>query len=88
MTSCSPTTYATRKRVFKTEVKKVGLDTLKTIRNGIAFHCTEYLSDPDALTQTYRQVDAMTVEALRRIHLAAIDCGYAMRNVIVESIGR
>lgn len=77
-----------KKKAFKTETKKVGLDALKSIRNGIAFHCTEYLSDPEALTETYRKVDSITVEALGRIHTAAIDCGYAMRDAVVGSIGK
>ncbi len=77
-----------KKKAFKTEINKVGLDTLKSIRNGVAFHCTEYLSNPDALTKTYRKVDSMNLDALSRIHKAAIDCGFAMRDVVVQSIGK
>jgi hypothetical protein len=75
-----------KKKAFKTEMKKVGLDKLKSIRNGIAFHCTDYLSEPDALIETYRTVDSMSIDALRRIHTAAIDCGFAMRDSVMNTI--
>ncbi len=77
-----------KKKKFKTETKKIGLDTLKTIRNGIAFHCTNYLSDPEALTKTYRKVDAISLKALSSVHLAAVDCGFAMRDAVLESISK
>ena len=72
-----------KKKGFKTEINKVGLKNLKQIRNGIAFHYTDFLSDPDALTDTYRKLDNINIEALNRIHKAGIDCGYAMRNSVI-----
>ena len=75
-----------KKKTFKTECKKVGIDTLKAIRNGVAFHCTDYLTDPVALVDTYRKVDGMNLASLNRVYTAAIECGYAMRSVVMNSL--
>ena len=43
-----------KKKVFKKFLKVVGVPLLKEIRNALAFHFTDYISQPDALIATYR----------------------------------
>ena len=75
-----------KKKEFKTACKKVGLDVLKQIRNGVAFHFTDYLKDPEAVVATYQQVDQITMDSINEILRAANFCGYAMRDKVTESI--
>jgi hypothetical protein len=76
-----------KKKEFKTACKKVGLDVLKQIRNGVAFHFTDYLTDPDAIVSTYEKVDRITLDSINEILRAANLCGYAMRDKVVGSMG-
>lgn len=75
------------KKEFKTACKKVGLDVLKQVRNGVAFHYTDYLTDPEAIVSTYERVDQITLDSINEILYAANACGYAMRDKVVESMG-
>lgn len=76
-----------KKREFKIACKKVGLDTLKQVRNGVAFHCTDYLTNPDAIVTTYKKVDQITLDSINEILCAANLCGFAMRDKVVDSMG-
>ncbi len=67
-----------KKKEFKTACKKVGLDELKEIRNGVAFHFKKYLADPDAIVDTYTKVDKISLDSINEILRAAIRCGRAM----------
>jgi hypothetical protein len=75
-----------KKKEFKTACKKVGLDVLKQVRNGVAFHYTDYLSDPDAIVTTYEKVDQITLDSINDILRAANLCGFAMRDKVVDSM--
>ena len=75
-----------KKKEYKTACKKVGLDVLRQIRNGVAFHFTDYLKDPEAVVATYQTVDQITLVSINEILCAANFCGYAMRDKVVESI--
>ena len=75
-----------KKKGFKTACKKVGLDVLKEIRNGVAFHFTDYLSDPDAIVTTYQKLDGISLDSINEILRAANDCGYAMRDKLLGSM--
>ncbi len=76
-----------KRKEFKTACKKVGLDVLKGIRNGVAFHFTDYLSDPDAIVATYQTVDGISLDSINEILGAATQCGCAMRDKVVGSMG-
>jgi hypothetical protein len=75
-----------KKKEFKTACKKVGLDVLKSIRNGVAFHFTDYLSDPDAIVDTYTKIDQISLDSINEILRAANFCGLAMRQRVLETI--
>jgi hypothetical protein len=75
-----------KKREFKTACKKVGLDVLKNIRNGVAFHFGKTLEDPEAIIETYLAVDQISMDAINEIMRAANICGYAMRDKIIRSL--
>jgi len=75
-----------QKKDFKTACKKVGLDVLKGIRNGVAFHFTDYLADPDAIVETYMKVDQISLDSINEILRAANLCGFAMRQRVLENI--
>ncbi len=72
-----------KKRAFKLAIKCVGLDVLKEIRNGVAFHCSDYLGNPGALVQTYKKLDSITLDQLNELLKTGIQCGYAMRDQVV-----
>jgi hypothetical protein len=75
-----------KKKEFKTVCKKVGLDVLKQIRNGVAFHYKDYLTEPDAMVSTYETVDQIWLDSINEILRAANLCGYAMRDKVVGSM--
>lgn len=75
-----------KKRTFEVEYDKIGLQELKEIRNGVAFHFTDYLTDPDAIVETYAKVDKIPIESLNAMLRAALDCGYAMRKKVHDSM--
>lgn len=75
-----------KKREFKTACKKVRLDVLKNIRNGVAFHFAKSLEDPEAIIETYLAIDQISMDAINEILTAANNCGYAMRDKIVGSL--
>lgn len=76
-----------KKKEFKTACKRVGLDVLKDIRNGVAFHSTKYLADPDAIVATYTKVDQISLDSINEILETANICGFRMRQKVLESIG-
>ncbi len=75
-----------KKKEFKAACKNVGLEALKTIRNRVAFHFTDYLSDPDAIVDTYTRIDQISLDSINGILRAASFCGFAMRQRVLETI--
>jgi hypothetical protein len=79
-------TLKSLKRAFEDSCEKVGLTQLKDIRNGVAFHFKESLTNPDAIVDLYTKIDEVPKETLSEIVIAAHECGYAMRDAIVKSL--
>lgn len=76
-----------KKKEFKTACRKVGLDVLREIRNGVAFHFADYLTDPEAIVETYNKIDKISLEAINEILKAGNLCGYSIRDRVIGSIG-
>lgn len=74
------------KKKFKRACRKIGLHVLKQVRNGVAFHFTDFLSDPDAIVEVYRMIDRMSLCSINEILREANHCGFAMRSKVVETI--
>lgn len=75
-----------KRKDFETECKKVGFSELKDIRNGVAFHFTDYLTEPDAIVDTYTKIDEISLSSINAILRTAIDCGEAMKQKVSETI--
>jgi hypothetical protein len=76
------------KKAFEDSCAKLGLSQLKEIRNGVAFHFKESLTDPDGIVELYTKIDQIPKETLSAIVIAAHECGYAMRDKVMESLCR
>ena len=75
-----------KKKQFKTACKQVGLEVLKQVRNGVAFHFTDYLTDPTAIMETYTKIDQISLDSINEILRAGNLCGFAMRDKIMNSM--
>ena len=74
------------KSTFESCCKKVGIAQLKDIRNGVAFHFKESLTDPDAIVELYMKIDRIPICTLREIVDAAHSCGRAMCDKVVKNL--
>ena len=54
--------------------------------SSVAFHFTDYLTDPEAIIKTYMKVDQLTLESINEILKAANLCGFAMRDKVMATM--
>jgi hypothetical protein len=74
------------KQTFEDTCRTVGLSELKEIRNGVAFHFKEFLTDADAIIELYTNIDQIPREMLSKNVIAGHACGYAMRDKVVKTL--